>query len=250
MPRPLAARRQNEIVLRLRATDSVSVGELAQAFGVSQETIRRDLKALATRGQLNLVHGGAVRRGVPSGDAAAGDNAAGRAAIGRAAAALVADGATVMLDAGATTGAIARELLARNGLTVCTNSPSHALLMGRDARVFLLGGELDLDRGAVHGADALAAIGNFRADIAFVAVEGFAEDGAATDYSRDAAELHGRMMLSAHAYIVADEVQLGRRLPFLVPHFDRSAGVILDRAPTPPLAAAWASAGVKVIVAE
>jgi DeoR/GlpR family transcriptional regulator of sugar metabolism len=177
------------------------------------------------------------------------DNAAGRAAIGRAAAGLVPDGATVMLDAGATTAAIARELLVRAGLTICTNSPSHALLLGRDARVFLLGGELDPDRGAIHGVDAIEAIGNFRIDIAFVAADGFAANGAATDYSREAAELHGRMLLSGDAYIVADHAQLKRRTPFLIRHFDRVAGIILDRAPDAPLAEAWASAGMKVVVA-
>jgi DeoR/GlpR family transcriptional regulator of sugar metabolism len=250
MPRPLAARRQNDIVLRLRAADSVSVAELAHAFGVSQETIRRDLKALAAGGRLSLVHGGAVRRGAPASEPVAEDNAAGRAAIGRAAAALVTAGATVMLGAGGTTAAIARELLGRDGLTICTNAPAHALLMGRDARVFLLGGALDGDRGAAYGADAIAAIGNFRADIAFVAAEGFAEDGAATDYSREAAELHGCMMLSRHAFIVAEHHRLERRTPFLIPHFARAAGIILDRAPERPLAAAWEVAGVKVIVAQ
>jgi DeoR/GlpR family transcriptional regulator of sugar metabolism len=250
MPRPLAARRQNEIVARLRAVDSVSVGELAQAFGVSQETIRRDLKALAARGRLELVHGGAVRRGAAALAPPSGENDAGFAAIGRAAAALVADGATVTLDAGAVTAAIARELGARSGLTVCTNSPGHALLLARDARVFLLGGELDGERGAVHGADAIAAIGNFRGDIAFVAADGFAADGTATASAREAAELQAHMMLAERAYVVADRGKLGRRTPFLIRHFQRAAGIILDRAPDPPLAAAWACAGVNVIVAQ
>ena len=50
MVRPLAVRRHNEIVQRLRAAGSVSVGELANMFGVSHETIRRDLKLLADGG--------------------------------------------------------------------------------------------------------------------------------------------------------------------------------------------------------
>src|SRR5258707_8444924 len=66
MVRPLAVRRHNEIVQRLRAAGSVSVGELANTFGVSHETIRRDLKLLADQGHLDVVHGGAARRGMRS----------------------------------------------------------------------------------------------------------------------------------------------------------------------------------------
>ena len=62
MVRPLAVRRHNEIVQRLRAAGSVSVGELANIFGVSHETIRRDLKLLADHGHLDVVHGGAARQ--------------------------------------------------------------------------------------------------------------------------------------------------------------------------------------------
>ena len=54
MVRPLAVRRHNEIVQRLRAAGSVSVGELADTFSVSHETIRRDLKLLADQGHLSL----------------------------------------------------------------------------------------------------------------------------------------------------------------------------------------------------
>jgi DeoR family glycerol-3-phosphate regulon repressor len=57
MVRPLAVRRHNEIVQRLRAAGSVSVGELANIFGVSHETIRRDLTLLADNGHLDVVHG-------------------------------------------------------------------------------------------------------------------------------------------------------------------------------------------------
>lgn len=229
--------------------DAVSVGELATALGVSHETIRRDLKALAVEGQLDLVHGGAVRRGVRAIDPERDDNPEGNAAIGRAAAALVSDGATVSLGAGTTTAAIGRELVVRSGLTVCTNSPSHALLLCRSGRVFLLGGEVNAARAATFGAEAIAALQNFRVDIAFVGADGFAEDGAATDLSREAAELHGRMMLSGRVYVVADQSKFAHRAPFRIANFDKIAGVIIDREPEQRLADAWAARALNVIVA-
>jgi DeoR family transcriptional regulator, glycerol-3-phosphate regulon repressor len=250
MTRPLAARRQNEIVSLLRMSESVTVGDLAQAFGVSHETIRRDLKALAGDGHLELVHGGAVRRGARPVEPAADENSAGNAAIARAAAALVSNGATVLLDAGGTTAAIARELLARSDLTVCTNSPSHALLLCRSSRVFLLGGEVDPTREASFGPDAIAAVGNFRIDVAFIVVDGFAEDGGATDLSREVAELHGRMLLCGRAYVVAEQSKFARRTPFRIAHFDRIAGLIVDQPPEAALADAWAQSAVNVMVAH
>ena len=92
MVRPLAVRRHNEIVQRLRAAGSVSVGELANIFGVSHETIRRDLKLLADNGHLDVVHGGAARRGMmePSIAQRGEENAEGKAAIAREAARMVA----------------------------------------------------------------------------------------------------------------------------------------------------------------
>ena len=60
MSRPLAARRHSEILRRLKVVGAVSVGELAENFGVSHETVRRDLKSLADLGHLDIVHGGAV----------------------------------------------------------------------------------------------------------------------------------------------------------------------------------------------
>ncbi len=95
MVRPLAVRRHNEIVQRLRAAGSVSVSELADTFGVSHETIRRDLKLLADHGHLEVVHGGAVRRGMmePSIAQRGEANAAGKAAIARAAARLIPEAA-------------------------------------------------------------------------------------------------------------------------------------------------------------
>src|SRR5882724_10879918 len=120
MVRPLAVRRHNEIVQRLRAAGSVSVGELANTFGVSHETIRRDLKLLSDQGHLDIVHGGAARRGMmePSLDQRFGENAEGKAAIARTAARFVPEGGSVLLDSGSTTSAIAVELAARPGLTI------------------------------------------------------------------------------------------------------------------------------------
>jgi DeoR family glycerol-3-phosphate regulon repressor len=254
MVRSLAIRRHNEIVQRLRAMGSVSVGELADTFGVSHETIRRDLKLLADAGHLEVVHGGAARRGMmePSIALRGEANAQGKAAIARTAVQMIPEAASVLLDSGTTTAALTQELVGRPGLTIFTNSLNHAIKLCRVSgnRVVVLGGEVDTNDEATFGTGTASGIDSVRADIAFVGVGGFAEDGGVTDYSVVAAETRGKMVLAGRAYFVADQNKFGRRTPFRVPNMDKCLGVIVDRPPDKALATAWARMGWDVIVAK
>jgi DeoR family glycerol-3-phosphate regulon repressor len=254
MVRPLAVRRHNEIVQRLRAAGSVSVGELAQSFGVSHETIRRDLKLLADQGHLDVVHGGAARRGMmePSIAQRGEENAEGKAAIARTAAGLIGDATSILIDSGTTTQALTRELVGRPGLTIFTNSLNHALGLCRIAgnRVFMLGGEVDNNDEAVFGTGTATGLDTLRADIAFIGVGGFAEDGGMTDYSVIAAETRGKMILAGRAYLLADRTKFNRRTPFRVPNMDQCAGVIVDRMPDRALAGAWSARGWEIVLAK
>jgi DeoR/GlpR family transcriptional regulator of sugar metabolism len=254
MVRPLAVRRHNEIVQRLRAAGSVSVGELAGIFGVSHETIRRDLKMLADHGHLDVVHGGAARRGMmePSIEQRGEENAEGKSAIARQAAGMIQDAGSVLIDSGTTTAALTYELVGRPGLTIFTNSLNHALTLCRVSgnRVVMLGGEIDGNDEATFGTGTSTGLDSVRADIAFIGVGGFAEDGGMTDYSITAAETRGKMILAGRAYLLADATKFTRRTPFRVPNMDKCAGVIVDKMPDAALASAWESYGWKVILAK
>jgi DeoR/GlpR family transcriptional regulator of sugar metabolism len=254
MVRPLAVRRHNEIVQRLRAAGSVSVGELANIFSVSHETIRRDLKLLAENGHLDVVHGGAARRGMmePSIAQRGEENSEGKAAIAREAARMIADAGSVLIDSGTTTAALTYELVGRPGLTIFTNSLNHALTLCRVSgnRVVMLGGEIDSNDEAVFGTGTATGLDAVRADIAFIGVGGFAEDGGMTDYSITAAETRGKMILSGRAYLLADQTKFTRRTPFRVPNMDKCAGVIVDKMPEPTLAAIWQAQGWDIILAK
>lgn len=254
MVRPLAVRRHNEIVQRLRAVGSVSVGELAEIFGVSHETIRRDLKMLADQGHLDVVHGGASRRGMMEPPIAerGEENPEGKAAIARTAARMVKDESTVLLDSGTTTAALTVALVGRPGLTIATNSLNHAITLCRvpGNRVFMLGGEIDRNDEATFGLGTAAGMDALRADIAFIGVGGFAEDGGLTDYSAIAADTRGRMILTGRAYLLADHTKFTRRTPFRVPNMGKCAGVIVDRMPDRALAAAWEALGLEIITAK
>jgi DeoR/GlpR family transcriptional regulator of sugar metabolism len=254
MVRPLAVRRHNEIVQRLRAAGSVSVGELAKTFDVSHETIRRDLKLLADQGHLDVVHGGAARRGMmePSIAQREGENADGKAAIARMAAGMVGEAASVLVDSGTTTEALAYELVGRPGLTIFTNSLNHALTLCRVAgnRIVMLGGEIDNNDEATFGTGTATGIDSVRADIAFIGVGGFAEDGGLTDYSLVAAETRGKMIIAGRAWLLADQTKFDRRTPFRVPNMDKIVGVIVDRMPDSALMSIWTNWGWDIVLAK
>jgi DeoR family glycerol-3-phosphate regulon repressor len=253
-PKLLARRRHDEIQRRVAAEGAVRVSDLAAEFGVSGETIRRDLKHLADRGQVDLVHGGAARLGpveLPF-EARAEQNAAGKAAIGRTAAALVEDHMAVLFDSGTTTLTIAQALTARRGLTVCTGSLAIAQLMCRvpDTIVYLLGGRVDPTEEAAGGLDVLDAIGRFHFDLAFVGGGALSPDGEVTDFTRAGAEQRGRMIgAAARSFFVVDSTKFGIRSPLRIPNVRSASGLITDKRPPEDLAKAIAATGVPLIVA-
>src|SRR6478752_629189 len=118
--------RQNDLLNEVRARGSVSVETLAEQFGVTLQTVRRDVQRLAEAGLVARFHGG-VR--VPSSTT---ENIAyrqrqalqaeGKARIARAIAARVPAGCSLILNLGTTTEAVARELLHHKGLRVITNN--------------------------------------------------------------------------------------------------------------------------------
>jgi DeoR family glycerol-3-phosphate regulon repressor len=253
MPRPIAARRHDEIVNRLRVTGTVSVEELATLFGVSRETIRRDLKALGKRGQLDIVHGGAMRRGAEVGLSDRRDvNASGKAAIGIASAALVQDGMVVLIDAGATMLAIAEALVARSDLTVVTNGLPIALALCRvpGTRVHIIGGEIDRANEASFGIEVIESLGRFRFDLAFVTAAGISDSGEITDTTLAAAEQRSRMMAAANrSYLVADSTKFGRLAPIRIPRPESLTALIVDHPPPRRIADSIVAQGLEIIVA-
>lgn len=253
--RALAPRRHGEILRRLAAAGTVSISELADHFDVSRQTIRRDLKHLAERGQLDLVHGGATL--FEATEAAfverREENAAAKTAIGRAAAGLVRDGMVVFLDSGTTTLAVAQALAGLKSLTVCTTSLAIALQMCRQpaVRVHMLGGEIDPAEEAAVGIDALEAIARYRVDVAFLGGGGLSPEGEVTDFTRNGAEQRSRMAATAaRAYFVLDSSKFGRLTPLRVPNFDMAAGIIVDRRPPRAICEALARRGPELIVAS
>lgn len=254
MARPLAITRHDRIRMMLAESGSATVSDLASALDVSRETIRRDLKLFANRGEVTIVHGGASLRasGERAPDLRAADNPAGRSAIARAAAALVEDGSVVLLDSGATALAVAAALTTKARLTVITNGIANAALLAPvpGLKVVLLGGEVDAASEGSVGIDTMAMLRNYRVDIAFVAAGGMAADGQPTDVSRVWAEQRKQMIAAARrAYFLVDSASLDRETPVRIEGSDEAIGIIVDQRPQTALAQAVSERGLEMLVA-
>jgi DeoR/GlpR family transcriptional regulator of sugar metabolism len=176
----LAAQRQALILEQIRRTGGVRVTELVDSLEVSDMTVRRDLDALAARGVVRKVHGGAVaadgaRSAEPGFEAKSTRQEDEKHAIARAVAGLVEPHSAVGLSAGTTTATVARYLTDVPGLTVVTNSLRVAEVFHQSARpdqtVALTGG-FRTPSDALVGPVALAAVRGLNLDVLVLGVHG------------------------------------------------------------------------------
>lgn len=228
-----AEQRRNTILELLDRLGSVSVTELHRRLAVSRETIRRDINTLAAGHRLQKTHGGALSlESIEPGFAERMSvNIDGKRAIGRMAATLVADGASLIIDSGTTTLCLAEALAARHRLTVYTNDVQVAArLAGRhDNRVFILGGEVMGNEGAMLGRDATAMLENYFTDFAFVGASAVSSGRGLTDYTREAAELRKLMLANARSTVLlADHSKFKRVAPVHVSALDELDTLITD----------------------
>jgi DeoR/GlpR family transcriptional regulator of sugar metabolism len=149
---------------------------VSQSLGLSEDTIRRDLRELASEGLLQRVHGGALPASPAMADLAVRQQVSqtGKVAIGRAAARMVRPGQVVILDGGTTAIQIARHLAPDLRATIVTHSPSVAVELADHSgvEVELIGGRLFKHSMVAVGAAAAEAIARVRADIYFMGVTG------------------------------------------------------------------------------
>jgi len=245
--------RQSAILTEVTNAGSCSVADLARQLDVSGETIRRDIKRMASQGLLRKVHGGATLPG-PLHEASFEqrmlENAAAKEAIARAAAAHVADGETLSFDTGTTTACVARALAGRRGLTVVTNSLDIARVMAGTNRVFMAGGQLHAELGAGLGPVAVDFVSQFRVRTAFLSAGAIdAEDGL-TDFEMDEA-LFSRALIGAaeRVIVVADHSKFGKHALVRACEIEAIDMLITDAPPPPALAKKLDEAGVIVEVA-
>jgi DeoR/GlpR family transcriptional regulator of sugar metabolism len=163
----LPAQRRQEMLRAVRG-GTAHVADLAESFGVSEMTVRRDLGALARDGKLERVHGGALNAGGEPGFAQIEvERFDVKDRLGAAAAALVEDGQTVMIDIGTSTLQFARHLHGRRVTVVTTNlAVLEELLPDPDIELVLPGGTVRRNYRSLVGVVAEDSLRQLKADVA------------------------------------------------------------------------------------
>lgn len=211
--------RQPDILEIARSEGKVTVEGLAERFGVTVQTIRRDLTELADLGRLQRVHGGAI---LPSGTTNIGYedrrilNQDAKRAIAQACAAQISDGASVFLNIGTSTEAVAQELLARHRLLVVTNNMNvaHILAANPDCQVIVTGGTLRRSDGGLIGNLASNTIRQFKFDVAVIGCSALDQDGDLLDFDFQEVEVSQAIIAqSRRSFLVADHSKFQRTAP-------------------------------------
>ncbi|WP_314457608.1 DeoR/GlpR family DNA-binding transcription regulator [uncultured Actinomyces sp.] len=210
--------RHNRIVEQVRGAGRVLVAELAERFDVTPETIRRDLTALDRCGALRKVHGGAIPApALPETGVAQREqvNTSAKQSIARAALEWLGPepGTTVLVDAGTTTGALARLLPTDRELTIITNSVLTAASLAAvgHTRVRILGGQLRGLTQAAVGSEAVEALSALRVDVALLGANGVSAAHGLSTPDPDEATVKRAMVRSARQVVaLVDSTKIGQ----------------------------------------
>jgi DeoR/GlpR family transcriptional regulator of sugar metabolism len=244
-----AEERQADIARALRDDGRVEVAALAALYEVSEDSIRRDLRALAARGLVQKTHGGAVALHLTAMPMAQrGDvKVAAKRAIGQAAAAKVLPHQSLFIDSGTTALALAQALAtpdAARPLTIITSSLDVALLFCGDAsvRLVLAGGDWIAETRSFFGPLAEAAIRSHRADWAFLgACAVHPRLGLSSSHAGDAVLKRAMLECAQQRVLLADSSKYELVQPQMVAGLDQIDIVISDAAPK------WLKAAVGVV---
>lgn len=252
---------RKQFLLDLLARDGQIVARpLSIELGLSEDTIRRDLRELAAEGLLQRVHGGAlpILPVLPASPALA--PFAGReqlaidakAAIGRAAGALIEAGQVVLIDGGTTAVQLARQLPRNLQATVVTHSPSVAVELVQHPliEVVMLGGRLYKHSIVNLGAATLAAIAGIRADWYFMGVSSLhPQTGISTGDFEEAAVKRALCAAAARTAVLASPEKLQTASPFQIAPLSEVSDIVTSLKVDDALLAPYRELGIRITLA-
>jgi DeoR/GlpR family transcriptional regulator of sugar metabolism len=248
----LAAQRRDLLLERLRLDGRLVAKDLAAELGVSEDSVRRDLRELASAGLCQRVYGGALPVSPAIADHAGRERLepASKQRVAAVAARLVVPGSTAILDGGTTVLAVVRALPLDLAATVVTHSPTvaAALVDHRDVEVFLLGGRLFKHSLVTCGAAAVEAAQGVTADVFLLGVTGVHhEAGLTTGDADEAAMKRALARRAADTYVLASAEKIGAASRFVVLPLGDVTGVITDADPDVPAVRDLVEAGVELV---
>jgi DeoR family glycerol-3-phosphate regulon repressor len=249
--------RQVRLIEEVRRLGSVSVDTLAERFGVTLQTVRRDVRMLAEAGLLARFHGGVRVPGSTTENIAYRQrqrlNEAAKQRIAMAVAAAVPQGCSLILNIGTTTEAIARELMRHRGLRVITNNLNVAAILSdhADCELIVAGGVVrSRDRGIV-GEATVDFIRQFKVDIALIGISGIEADGTLRDFDyREVKVARAILDHSREVWLAADHSKFNRPAMVELARLENLDRLYTDAPPPEPFPHLLAEAGVQCVVAR
>ncbi|PCH82415.1 MAG: DeoR family transcriptional regulator [Hyphomicrobiales bacterium] len=229
--------RQNDILELARTSGRVLVDDLAEHFSVSPQTIRKDLNDLCDQRLLSRTHGGALlssgvenveydaRRVIASNE---------KLAIGKAASAIIPAGASLFINIGTTTEAVAQALLQHSDLMIITNNINVANVMRPYSRnqVVIASGVVRHTDGGIVGEAAVEFIRQFKVDYAVIGASAIDPDGSLLDFDYREVKVAQAILDNArHVILVADSTKFDRAAPVRIGHVSRVDTFITDKCP-------------------
>lgn len=249
--------RQSMLLDEVRARGSMSVEALSDQFGVTLQTVRRDVKLLSDAGLLARFHGGVRLPSSTVENIAYRQrqelNEAGKLRIARSVAKAVPDGCSLIINIGTTTEAIARELLRHRGLRVITNNLNVAAILSDnpDCEVIVAGGVVrSRDRGIV-GEVTVEFIRQFKVDIGLIGISGIEADGTLRDF--DYREVNVAKSIIEHSrevWLAADHSKFNRPAMVELARLSQLDMLFTDAQPPAPFPMLLAEAGVQLTVSD
>lgn len=244
-----------EILDIARRDGKVTVEQLAEHFGVTHQTVRRDLTELAEAGRLERVHGGAM---LPSGTTNIGYedrralNADAKHAIAQLCAAAIPESISVFLNIGTSTEAVARELLRHHDLMVATNNMNVANILADNpnCQVIVTGGMLRRSDGGLVGNLTSQTIHQFKFDLAVIGCSAVDQDGDVLDYDvQEVGVSQTIIQRTRKTFLVADHSKFRRSAPARITSLAEIDTLFTDGPLSPSLAARCEEWNTRVVVA-
>jgi DeoR/GlpR family transcriptional regulator of sugar metabolism len=253
----LTTQRKKHLLDLLNKNGQLVAKTLSEQLGLSEDTIRRDLREMAKEGLLQRVHGGAMPV-LPVSPALAGFaerehiSSDAKLAIGRAAAALIEPGQVVFIDGGTTSASLVRHLPKDLKATVVTHSPSTAieLINHPYIDVVMIGGRLFKHSIVAVGAAAIEAIGRIRADLYFMGVCSLhPETGVSTGDFEEACVKRAMSAAATQTIVLVSPEKLGTAAPFQIVGLAQVDRIIVNREVPKKLIAPYKNLGIAISVA-
>src|SRR5579859_22791 len=248
----LTAERRRSIVQTLHSEGKVLASELSDAFKVSEDTIRRDLRELAAAGVLQRVHGGALPLAPATASFTVRQQQApeAKAAIARAAIKLIRQDQVIILDGGTTPLQVAQRLPHDLRATVITHSLPVALALAEypEIEVIVIGGRLYKQERVTVGAAAVEAYRTIRADLCLLGIGSLHPDVGLSTFEQEEAYVKRAMIASAAEVVaLAAAEKLGTIASYIVGPLSDLTHLITERSVSIETLAPYRALGLTIV---